>query len=637
MPSSEYFSLVNQGVIRKMVGTKKQIANPIESTLKKFMEAQATYARNKVASAFVDDVGASTLLRPVAASSKEFGILKSQGKNPIMQGAWNTREFGTINRFKNGRVERYITPIEFANAMKQMQPWQAPKVIQGLNAIFRKGATSAYLPFTISNASRDALMAFNTAPMYRWYTPHKFVKDWAKGFWEGAKHEFLGSSNLAKEYVTHGGGFGYVGNLRQQKLARAELFKKGIIQKSSDIIQSPITLIEKISSIVELAPRLGTFDRAKIQGFSSADAALFARQSTIDFNRSGTFTKVANQFIPFLTARIQAKTTLASALARDPKGTTAKVLVSAVLPGLSAYAWNRLYHSDLYDDIPKYIKDNYFTIIVGSDKNEKGKIVPKYITIPKGDVGQMAWNPVEWGFDNMLEKDTEGTITFLTDYLSDLSPVEFAREGELALSKVGSSLLPPIVKGIAENWANLNMFTGREIVPYYTQKYKPPELQYNDFTPENYKWLGKKFGVSPLKIQNFAQNIFAGYGREGLSPKAMLRGLTGRLMKSKGGEIESRAFIAIKDIEQGYVYARAYAQEMVDNGKRSAANKLMRDWNKGVREQLQEYNKVFSKYGYRDRGGLKSAYTFDSQRRREILRRKHIKMSPLERRLQRRK
>jgi hypothetical protein len=633
--SGEYFSVANQNIIKSMTGTEKQIANPIESTVKKFAEAQATFARNKVASAFIDDPKASGLFRPVAATAKEFKILQQQGKNPVLQGAWKKTEFDTINRFKDGVVERYVVPKEIADAMKQLTPWQAPRVIQALNAVFRKAATTVYIPFTISNAMRDAFMAYTTAPVHK--MPHKFAKDWGKGFWEGAKHEFLGSSKMAEEYISSGGGFGYVGNIRNTNLAKAELFKRGMVKTAKDVVASPFSLIEKVSATIELAPRLGTFDRAKMVGLASDDAALLAKQATIDFNRGGTWTKVANQFVPFLNARVQGRVTLAQAIKKNPKNTLSKVFVSTAVPGMAAYAWNRLYHSDLYDDIPAYIKDNYFTIITGTDTDERGKTVPKYLVISKGDVGQMAWNPIEYGMDRMWEKDPESTKKFLINYLSDLSPVEFAREGELSASKAAGSLLPPIVKGGLESWANLNFYRGTEIVPYYMGKTKPPELQYKENTPESYKWLGKKIGVSPLHLQNFASNVVAGYGREGLDPTAMMRGLTGRIIKTRGGEQERQAWTTIKDIEQGYVYTVAYAEELSRSGDNEAAQKLINEWNSGLGGQIDEFNKRFKKYGIVEKGGLRSSYMITPGKRKTIFMKKMRRQTYLERRLSKRK
>jgi len=635
LPTSEYFSVSNQDIIKKMIGTEKLIGDPIEATVKKFTSAQAAFAKNRVASALIDDPVAKEFLRPVAGSPKELLIMKNNGLNPVMKGAWNEKDFGTINRFKEGRVERYIAPIEIAESMKQLSPAQVPRVVSALNDLFRKSATTVYLPFTISNAMRDALMAYTTAPVYKAKDAPKFLKDWTKGFWEGMKHEFAGKSDIAKEYINAGGGFGFSGEIRTAGMAKGVLFKKGMIGSAGDIITSPFKLIEKISSTVELAPRLGIFDRAKMAGLASEDAALMARQSTIDFNRAGTYTKVLNQFVPFLTARVQARVTVAQALKRDWKGTLSKAFVSTTIPGLAAYAWNRLYHSDLYDDIPEYVRQNYFVVITGTDEDDKGKVSPKYAVISKGDLGQMSWNPLEFALDKMWEKDREGTTAFLINYLSDLSPVEIAREGELSASKAAGSLLPPIVKGVAEDWANLKFYTGREIVPYYMGKSKPPELQYKENTPETYKWLGKKLGISPLRLQNFASNIVAGYGREGLDPSAMMRGLTGRIVKTTGGEIENRAWTVIKNIEQGYEYTRAYAEEMIKAGNVSEAQKLMNEWNSKLFDMRTNFNKEFGKYDIVDKGGILKSYRFSSEKRRNLVVGSQFRerYNPLEKRL----
>ena len=632
LPSKEYFSVANQKVIQKMVGTERKIANPIEATVRKFAQAQTTFARNRVASTFVDDPVAKTLMRPIATSKKEFAILKNKGLNPVMEGQWLKKDFDTISRFKDGNVEKYLAPKEFADTMKQLTPRQAPKAVQAINAVFRASATTVYLPFTISNAMRDALMAYTTAPVYKTKNLPKFAKDWVKGFWEGAKHEFLGKSKLTKEYIKHGGGFGYVGNLRKAKLAKAGLFKKGIIRTAGDIVVSPLKLIEKISATVELAPRLGTFQRAKMTGVPSKDAALMAKASTINFNKGGTLTKVVNQWVPFLNARVQSRLTVASALKRDPKGTLSKAFVATVVPGMATYAWNRLYHSDLYDDIPEYIRQNYFCIITGASEDKKGKIVPQYIVIAKGDLGQMTWNPLEYMVDTMWKKDRETTAGFLVNYLSDLSPVEFAREGKVSPSKAAGGLLPPIVKGFAEDWANLNLYRGSEIVPYYMGKTKPPELQYKENTPETYKWLGKELDIAPLRLQNFAGNLLAGYGREGLDPSAMIRGLTGRLMRTHGGAKEQKTWTIIKDIEQGYLYTKAYADEMVKSGDRKGASKLLNQWNQGLDTRIDK----IEKFGFKDKGGLNRAYRFTPKKRKTIFLRKSDKKSALEKRLSRR-
>lgn len=629
LPSKEFFSVSNQKIIRTMIGTKKLIDDPIEATLRKFGEAQTTYAKNKVASTLVEDPGMKDLLQPVAMSKKEFAIMKNKGLNPVMTGAWEKKSFDTINRFKDGRLERYIAPKEIAEAMKQLTPYQAPRVVQAYNTIFRATATTLSLPFTIGNAARDAFMAYCSTPVYKAKDiVGKFQRDWVKGAWEGVKFE-IGKKSLVDDYLKSGGGFGYAGSeaferttVISKSALKTKLFEKSLAQKGVTVITSPLKLMEKVNSIVELAPRIGTFERAMKLGYTEKDAAIIARQATIDFNRGGTWTKVVNQFVPFLNARVQARVVLAEGLKRDPKGTLAKMFTSAVVPGATLYAWNRLYYSDLYDDIPEYVKSNYFTFIYGQTENEKGKTVPKYFVVAKGDVGQIALNPIEFGLEQAHKKHPRKLNPFLINFLSDMSPVEFSREGKLSASKAAGGLLPPIVKGPIEDWANLKFYHGTEIVPYYMGKSKPPELQYKELTPPLYKWLGNKTGVSPLRLQNYASSILTGYGREGLSPSAMLRGVQGRIIKTQGGEIESQAFVVIKDIEQGYTYTRAYAEEMLQSGDKVGAFNLMNDWNSGLKRQVVEFNKRFRKYDIVDKGGLIKSYTFTPLKKKNLIKKR---------------
>lgn len=640
LPSREYFSVTNQDILKKMKGTVKPIRDPIEATIKKFTKAQALFARNRVASMLIDDPAMKPFLKPVARSKKEFGIMKNKGLDPVMEGSWSKKEFDVINRFKDGKVDRYVVSKEIADTMKQLSPWQAPRAIQMYNSVFRAAATSKNLAFMIGNVARDAFMAYVTVPVYRTRDIFgSFQKDWATGAWEAMKFE-LGRPSLVEDYVKAGGGFGYAGAEAFERgigrtLAKQQLFAKTLPKKVATVITGPLDLIEKINNVVELAPRMGTFQRAIKKGYLPKDAALMARQATIDFNRGGTLLKAMNQFVPFLNARVQARVTLADALKRDLKGTVAKGVTATVLPGLAAYAWNKAYYADLYEDIPEYIKQNYYTVIYGKTEDDLGRTVPKYFVIAKGDMGQMAFNSIEFGLEQEYRKDPNKILKFAVNYLSDLSPVEFAREGEMSFTKFVGGILPPAAKAVLEPITNLSFYTGREIVPYWIGKTKPPGLQYKDLTPETYKWLGKKIGRSPLILQNIANNVVAQYGREGLDPSAMLRGLQGRIVKTTGGNIENRAWITIKDIEQGYVKIRADAEEFVKAGDKQAAIRLLNGWNAGLNKQIIEYNKIFREYNLQDKGGLRQSYLFTPIKRRNILLQKIIPGTPLERRLRR--
>ena len=421
------------------------------------------------------------------------------------------------------------------------------------------------------------------------------------------------------------------------------LFKQGL--KPTDIVKAPFQLIEKITSTAELAPRLAIQQRALKTGKTLDQASMMAREGTIDFNKAGVYTKVINQFVPFLSARVGGRVQVLKALKNDTKNTLAKAFTSVVVPGMGAYAYNRLYYSDLYDDIPEHIKQNYFTFITGETKDKQGRTVPKYFVISKGDIGQMAWNPIEYGLDNMLKKDPESMKKFLVNYASDLSPVEFARDGELSGTKALSGITPPVVKGVIEDISGESLYTGNKITPRKFENVPQKELHYKERTPELYKKMAVALKdvplipdtfKSPLRAQNFFSNLLAGYGREGLSPEAMLRGLTGRLVKTTGGANRNKATEAFFDISVGYKTVSAAAKELIKNGDKQGARKLLLQWNKGLNKQVKEYNSNFKKHGYGDKGGIRSKFSFTPKKFKNMFMGKVDKRDYLQKKLSRR-
>jgi len=64
------------------------------------------------------------------------------------------------------------------------------------------------------------------------------------------------------------------------------------------------------------------------------------------------------------------------------------------------------------------------------------------------------------------------------------------------------------------------------------------------------------------------------------------------------------------------------AKELIKNGKRRAAHKLMQEWNKGLNAQIRKFNEKFKKYNIQDKGGLKKSYFFTPLKKKYILKKK---------------
>jgi len=194
---------------------------------------------------------------------------------------------------------------------------------------------------------------------------------------------------------------------------------------------------------------------------------------------------------------------------------------------------------------------------------------------------------------------------------------------------------------VAEDFANRSFYTGQEIEPYYMQENKPAELRFKERTPETYKVASSalsEYGIkiSPLRMQNFASNIFAGYGREGLDPSAMLRGLTGRVVKTTGGAKEDLAWQELADIKEGYVSTRAYAEQFIQSGERQQGLALLNEWNKGLNKRIDEFNTKFGKYGFKELGGIRQQFMFSPEKKKNLLTNRKSKEAPIMKRLKRR-
>ena len=631
LPGKEWFSVQNEPVIQRMtgLGEGQKIADPIDATLENFMKMQATAERNEVANALIDDPMWKGQMKRVAQTQADLDAFHAAGIDAVLKDQWKKAypEHDTVWRMNQGEPEQWLVPGSVAEAMKQLSPIQVPAFLHGVNNVYRTTATIAYLPFTISNMARDFVMGYVTSPVYKWYELPTYLKDWAVGLGHGIMNELGPGTNAVRRRIESGGGFGFTGELRNAKTGRAKVFPSRWDTIKS-VAKSPLELVKRIAGSVDEAPRMANFLKAERMGASAHDAALVSRAATVDFNQMGTAMRVANAVTPFLSARFQGKAKLFRAFRRNGLDTAAKVAITVAMPGILTYAWNRVNFGDLLDDVSESIREKYWVMLTGRSKDGQ----PQMVLVAKSDVGE-AWNAVEYGLDQFYGHDTAGMDKFLVNFLSDMSPVAFARKGEVSGSRVMSDLLPPLAKSVVEPTLNTDLYRGRDLVPGWMEKNVRPEDQYFTGTPELYKALGKKMGVAPVKIQRVAENIFAGYGRDAMDIGAMGRSLLGRVYREGGGEMERRALEAVGELERGYAYARTDAKKAVEAGEKKKALMIMREWDLGVRKKVAEFDKRFSKYGIRDKGGLRRGVMFTPEKRRRILRGERDEREGLEKKL----
>ncbi len=591
----EIFSVSKQGIIKGLEGSEKTIRDPFEAIIGKLSQAVGLIKRNEVASKLIslrDELPqAADLIKPLEKSTKA------------------PKGWGSISVFIEGKNTKWAVPEELSWAMHQMNDVEAGVMgsfLKFTSSAFRKGATNLYLPFSLSNAVRDSQMAVMTAKYG--FNP----ADWAKGFYEGLKSSFGWESKLAEDFNRSGGGFGgFLQSAREVGGIKDKLFEPSWWRKTKAVI-NPFNLLNNFAEAIELAPRLGVYNKAVKKGASTLEAAFEARNSTIDFAKSGQEMRIINMWVPFVNARWQALLNTARIFKERPIQSAAKATALIVIPGVTAYLWNTTNYPHLYDDIPQWIKDSYFPIIVGEDKDKDGNPVPKTVMIPKGDVGQIFYNPIEYTMDYIRRGEPANFARLALEWMSQIAPVPFARDGQLSGTELLSGALPPAIKTPIELATNQSFFTGGPIVPRKLENVSGAE-QYDENTPKLAVTIGRALGVSPMNLAYGAGSMLGGFGREVIDPTQILDLTAQRFYKAAGGQKNNEAWNVRDEAVVGYNTARQQALRAIQDKDINTALKIIRDWNASAEKVLPDILPYLAKDDPQEAAKIKNSLTFQPQ------------------------
>jgi hypothetical protein len=317
------------------------------------------------------------------------------------------------------------------------------------------------------------------------------IKNFAKNYPRAYK-EIATNGKMWQLYLAAGG-------LYSSRLE--DVSEKGINGNESKLMKV-LKGLPNINMAVEQAPRLAEFITVYEKGDPNnpdtlSDALLAAAEITTNFGESGTFGKVLNKYyIPFLNPAIQgtAKVVRTFTGTKSAKQWIALAVKCTIL-GLGAAFLNDLINGDDedYEKLSDRTKDNYFVIGVGDGK---------FIKLPKGRV--------------------VAALGIVTDRTRDAIKGEKVDVGEAA-SRIGEDIMPenPLNNNIFKPWFDADLFneesTGRT---WYGTDIENDALQalpegerYDSSTDYISKYVGKKLGVSPKKLNYILKQYTGGVGR----------------------------------------------------------------------------------------------------------------------------
>ncbi|MBP2652634.1 MAG: hypothetical protein H6Q73_203 [Firmicutes bacterium] len=444
-------------------GSTRNVIDPLENLIKNTYTLLSAAERNKVAQTFV-------------ALSKESGL--GEFAEAVSGGSGDAKS-SIFTVMVDGKKQAFQTTPEFYRAIMSMNQASANMLISIFKPFaqaLRVGATISP-DFVVRNLIRDTL----TAGIYS-ETGFKPVLDTAKGVLSLVKDK-----ELAYEFKASGAPLSaFVG-----------LDRKGVNRMIDEAVngknwENPLTYIRagydglrEVSEAAESGTRIREFERARQQGKSIDEAGLLAKNVTLDFSRAGTLTRQINQVIPFFNAALQGGDRFIRGMINNPKRAIPLALMYITLPSIVTWLMN--HDKDWYKELSDDIKNGCWLL------EHNGTI----IRVPKPfEPGIFFGSAVERALDKAYGEDPKAVEKW----------VSYAAQG------FAPNVIPTLVGPIIEWMTNYSFFTGKSVVGKKEQRL-PDEYQFNDYTSEAAKKLGRATGLSPEKIDNTINGYLGSAGK----------------------------------------------------------------------------------------------------------------------------
>lgn len=392
----------------------------------------------------------------------------------------------TVYAYQNGEQIEIRVSSEIAESLHSMDGTlqhigENSKILTAIrkaSATVRKLMTT-YNPFF--SWFRNPIKDIQSAIIFSKNGAATLMKNWGR-----ALGHVVGNSELFQIYETLSGQAITIED-SYSKTGDKSFYKDANRSQSSKNIRKFMKSVANANEIMEHTTRfaefLSSFDRlTKREGLSynkAIDVALVdAQEVTLNFSRQGTVTKVLNQYVPFLTANIEAAARNIRAFI-SPKSARewAFLILKLLILGIAPQIIQELIYADDedYQSLSDSFKSNYYLIKVGD----------QFIRVPKGYIQQA------FGSDVVLA--TKGINGEEVEW-DDVKQMLESNWNSIGVDVSGVFFQPIIDAKNNQTWY------GGQIVGQEWQNTRPSE-QYTDETSEISKFIGKVFGVSPLKIQ----------------------------------------------------------------------------------------------------------------------------------------
>lgn len=457
-----------------------------------------------------------------------------------------TRNKNTIKRMRDGIAEVYEVPGDIKKVMDNVNPYQLgviARIVSAPTRLARAGLTALSAPFTVTNYLRDqASSAIYSKSVIATHNPKNIIAGLAS-----ASRDFAGESRnpLWKKFEEFAGDQTFYDELRNAQNTRRLLkeVRRGQAGKVSNMLTQPIRTLEDLNSITEKATRFqnfkGIYEKTIKAGLGEDEAikraVLAARQNSVDFQRSSSFTRAMNLFIPYFNAGVQGSRNVARSFRDRPLATSMKSVGFVATPAvaLTAYNLSDAKRREVYDSIDEFEKENNFIIVGPNAKQRADGGWEGIYKIPKPQGYRELTDPVrdvaEAFFKGEKVEDVAGMFKDMVGGLTGPVNIDDGR-------KFVGSFVPQAAKPWLQAAMNMDLYTGSKTVPdYMADETDDPTKQAYKGTSGTARAIANQLGVSPIKVEKAIADIAGSLGRYGINASDNLLASTGAIPKEQIG------------------------------------------------------------------------------------------------------
>lgn len=281
-------------------------------------------------------------------------------------------------------------------------------------------------------------------------------------------------------------------------------YKQGLIKGTaatvSDTAHALLAPLRVLSEMSDTLTRLGEMRAADgmVDRADAIAAAFETRNVTQDFLRMGSAFKAWNAVTAFANSQMEGVDNFVHVYAERPGATTFKIMGMVMLPSLMLWLANR--DQKWYNDLPDYIRDNYWTAKVGEHIYKVRKPF---------EMGTIFGSGLERSLDYMFKDDPEAYKGFASNVWQNIWP----------------ATIPTFAQPVLEQMTNHSFFGDRSLVPA-SLEHVLPEYKYTPYTSEVAKGIASIIGfvpqmgrhnpMNPIVVDNYIREWSGGMGQYAL-------------------------------------------------------------------------------------------------------------------------